>query len=307
MMPAADYRKRYIVYIRAVLSIAMALVAFYNFDSFVSSISVSLTYLLLVIASNFVFAMLPASYYKGIKMHYIVFVTDILIIVVGAYIFTQLNIEFLLAIFLTIFMSAISQSVGLAVVVAVVVNAVYIYMKYLVTAQYQIFEDTAFLNIPFIFIVALHASYMAEKANQDSREKLELEKIGRFLAKKVHVANTELAQIADFMDQVMESFKYGLIIIDVDGAVRLFNRKSEKIFGVKSSRAEGLPLKDLEFLGEVKEAVMDLSFKGQESFERVVVLTEPKKNLYVTVSSIQDKNGEGMGILCVIKEENNGK
>jgi PAS domain-containing protein len=301
-MSAYDLRKKYIVYIRLVLSMAVVVSATYYTKIFSGTPVLSVIFVMCVIFSNLVFIMLPSAMFKGVRLHYIIFVLDLAIILMGSYLFTRLDISLILAVFLSIFMAALSQSVGFSLLIALVVNAVYIFIKFSAGNSNPVFDGAALFNIPYIFIVSLHASYLAEKNNEDMREKTELEKIGRFLSSRVVSVKGEMSAVADFMNDVLQSFKYGVIILDQEGVVKIFNARCERIFGIKSSRVEGLALGDMGFPGDIKESIMNFKFNKADIYEKQLAVRE--KNCTITLSDITGRDGIESGILCVIREVN---
>ena len=100
MYSAIEMRKRYIIYVRAILTFILLLMGLYNHEIIRTSPLLTITYLAILIASNFVFMFIPSRRFRGIRLHYFIFILDIALIVIGAFIFTNLNIQFLLAIFI---------------------------------------------------------------------------------------------------------------------------------------------------------------------------------------------------------------
>jgi PAS domain-containing protein len=299
-MAMRDERKFNIIDIRLLLSFAVLANAAFNSNVFDKTPFLAISFVVFVIASNLAFLYLPAGYFKSSKLHYIVFIVDLGIILIGNYIFSNLTINFILAIFLTIFISAMSQSVRLSLLIAIVVNAVYIYIEFIL-GHNAMRNSAALFDMPFIFIVALHSGYLAEKSNQDIREKMDLEKIERFLSKKIITVKEQLGTVADFMGDILRSFRYGVIIIGPDGYIKVFNRRCEELFGVKSSVVEGAALEGMDFLGEAKGVIVGFSFNHEESYEKNV-RTGAGKECKVTVSDILSKTGSNLGILCIVRE-----
>jgi PAS domain-containing protein len=299
-MTAVDQRKRHFVYLRLILSLAVIVSA-----SFYSKISpqtplISLIFLVFVAISNVIFIFLPGTFFKDPRLHYAIFFIDLATVLIGSYLFTILDINLILAIFLTILMSALARSVGFSFLIALATNALYIYITFALSGRANMADSPVFFNVPYIFIVALHASFLAEKNSEDIREKNELEKIGKFLSQKAISVREQMLSVADFLEDIIQSFKYGIVILDNDGNIRIFNSKCEKMFNVKSSRAESEALVDLDFLGGIKEAIMNFKFNGVEIYEKKVAAVG--KEYLVTISSISTKIGSSSGILCFIKE-----
>jgi PAS domain-containing protein len=280
----------------------MAVIASASFYSKISPQTplISLMFLVFVVISNVIFILLPGAFFKDPRLHYAIFFIDLATVLIGSYLFTTLDVNLILAIFLTILMSAMARSVGSSFLIALASNALYIYITFAFSGRTNMADSPVFFNMPYIFIVALHASFLAEKNSEDIREKSELEKIGKFLSQKAISAREQMISVADFFEDIIQSFKYGIIILDNDGNVRIFNSGCEKMFSVKSSRAESESLVDLDFLGGIKEAIMNFKFNGVEIYEKKV--SAIRKEYLVTISSISAKTGSSSGILCVVKE-----
>ncbi|HRU38304.1 MAG TPA: PAS domain-containing protein [Candidatus Goldiibacteriota bacterium] len=299
MLTYVEMRKRYVIYIRAILSLAICLVAIYNLSLGIRNFAAGIVFLILLVASNFVFMALPARLFKGIKLHYLVFVLDMFFIIVGAHIFTNLELQFILAVFLTIFMAALSQSVGLSMLIAVVVNSVYIYIMYITGGE--VLNEVSLLNLPFIFVVALHSSYLAEKSNEETKEKMQLEKINVLLTRKITSKSRELSEVSGFTECLCDSFRKAVIILDTEGNVRFFNSRAEKIFGISREVAVNRPVSELTALGSLKEAFMEVKF-GSGDFESKEMAVRPGMSMKVTAGFIRDKAGSEIGILCYSEE-----
>ena len=153
--------KKYIIYVRSLLTLSLLIVGSYNYEIVAERFDAAVFYVCVLLLSNAAVMFLPKKMFRGVKVHYFIFVLDMALIITGCYILTTLDLPFLIAVFLAVFMAALSQSVKMSVLIAVVVNAVYVYTK--TYAAGEVFDETAMLNIPFVFVVALHGSFMAER------------------------------------------------------------------------------------------------------------------------------------------------
>src|ERR1035437_218589 len=296
MHTVIEMRKRYLIYIRALLSLTILLVAIYNYTTTVISLSAGLVYIIALLLSNVFYMALPAKLYKGIKLHYLVFLMDLAFLVIASYIFTQMNLIFIVLVFLTVFISALSQSVGLSLVIAIVVNTLYLFISTMQgSAGYNFLDDRALMNIPFIFIVALHSSYLAEKANEVLLDRTNLEKINLVLTKKVISRREENAGLVLFTESLLNGFKFGVLLLDPDGIVHIVNKTAGEILGLEPKRTVGLAVKDINIPQEVKDAIMNLQFKGQGTNDTVI------NSCAVSVSFMTSETGEAAGILCTFR------
>jgi PAS domain-containing protein len=298
MLTVIEMRKRYIVYIRGILSLTIFLVAVYNFSLFGGPIMVGAVYTALLLLSNILFMLLPARMYKGIKLHYLVFLLDISFLVMALFIFTHIDLIFIVLVFLTVFISALSQSVSLSLIIAVVVNALYIFIISIQNpAGYNFWDDKALLNIPFIFIIALHSSYLAEKANDLMLDRRNLEKINRVLTRKVMSKRQENTGLIIFTEALLNGFKFGVLMLDTDGFVQIMNKAAGAMLGLSPAKTVGMVVKDINITAEIKDAIMNLQFKGLETNEAQVA-----GNLSATVSLMLNETGETAGILCTFRK-----
>jgi PAS domain S-box-containing protein len=312
MASPLEMRKRNITYIRGVFTFLILMMALYNIGDILASQQYVLAYLALLVASNIVFIALPINLYEGIKLHYIIFILDIIFVALGAYWLAFLDFPFLIIIFLTIFISALGQSVKTSLLTAVVVNALYFYMKLSMADSgiATLAERNIFLNIPFIFMVALHSSYLAEKANEDINERKKLEKANKMLSGQLKNMSAEMESAHDFMELTYDGFRDGVMVLDENGNIRQFNRKCESIFGIKRARAINMLYTEVEVLGGVQGLITDLKAKKQPSFDRDITVEAggAKKILVVNTSFIKDGAENINGIICTLRQrfENKG-
>jgi len=304
-MDTIKTRKNSIVYIRALLSLTIILLGAYNYTAILSSKQYIIFYLFLVVASNILFIMLPLSMYEGVKLHYYVFTLDFIIIALGVYWLAQFDIYFLIFIFLTIFMAAVGQSVKLSLLIALILNALYIFIKGTAGGQgFIIGEAKTLMNIPFLFVVALHSSYIAEKANEDTQERKHLERANAVLTDKVKNVSEELNGFLVFTSRVYDSFRDGLIIVDEGGVIRTFNVACENIFNVRRTKLLNMSINTLDSLGEIKELILNLRFKKEPAFDREITIETPEgqKKALVNTMFIRDRSENPIGVLCTIKQ-----
>lgn len=301
MFTVIEMRKRYLIYIRAMLSLIILLIAIYHYTTADISVFAGFFYVVSLLLSNAVFIFLPARLYKGIKLHYLVFLMDLAFIVIAAFIFTRMDLTFIVLIFLTVFISALSQSVGLSLVIAVVVNSMYIFFNSLQNpGAYNLLTDTALLNLPFIFVVALHSSYLAEKANEVLLDRQNLEKINLVLTKKVISRRQENTGLINFTECLLNGFKFGVLMLDAEGIVQIVNKTAAAIIGLDPKKTVGFAVKDINIPQTIKDAIMNLQFKGQEINEAPIDMGGYA--CLVSVSFITSDSGEAAGILCTLKK-----
>lgn len=290
--------KKNLNYIRIILSFCLILIGIYNYDVFIKAPLFSSIYIFLILISNIIFLYLPPHFFKTIRLHYIIFLLDVFLIVIGITLFTKFDIPFIIAIFLTMFMAALSKSSGLSFFIALVVNIIYIYIKVGLTVSIDIFNESFLMNLPFIFIVAIHSTYLAEKVEQETEEKLQLEKINKFLAKKSINLKEKTTDIIDFMNSIINNMNTGLIFIDDNGLIRLFNEKCEEIFNLKNSDIIDKPLKDSKLPENFIQYILDIIFSKNKD-KKVKFELKIDNDIYMMNCTFIEQQ-EINGILCEI-------
>jgi PAS domain-containing protein len=301
MASLEETNKKYILYLRSILSLWLILAGLYNYNAVVEKPLIPLIYVALLVLSNFIFMMIPKKAFAGVKMHYIVFLADMAFITSGAALFTGLDSRFIMVIFLAVFISAIGQSVSLSFFSAVVVNVVYVFYSLGSSAE-GVISEQVLLNLPFIFIVSLHSSYIAEKANADAAARRMLIKQNELLSKRVTSRAKQMIDMLEFMEEFGDAFRDAVIVLDVDGNVKLFNLAAEKILGIQKGKAINAAVKDLAPLAGARDLVMSLKFENKEAYDTVIAAGKEGKSCLAAVNHIKNRDGENVGMLLRLRE-----
>lgn len=311
MFTELETRKRSIIYIRAILTLIITLLGAYQLQDILESRQHVGFFIVTLIASNFVFMLLPSREYDGIKLNIVVFILDIVFITLGAYWLAELDFMFFMMIFVTVFISALGQSVRLGFVAAIVVNIFYFFIKAMM-AQNGVETAPAqappLLNIPFLFMVAIHASYMAERAGEDAEGMTRVRKSNQALTGRVNDMYEELDNYKEYTDRVFDAFREGVIILDQNGVIRQFNRKCESIFGVKRGKAVNFLYKEVKELGDVIKVLAEIIQKHQAAYEKEMTLSIGGELIRININTvyINDKNDQVTGYMCTIKQKITG-
>ena len=296
--------KKSLIYIRAILTLCIILLAAYNFDNILENQVYVFFYVVALLGTNLFSFFMPEERFQGVKFNYFVFLMDIIFVALGAYWLAHLDFQFMIVLFLTIFMSALSQSVKLSLVIAVIVNCVYFSMKaYTLQEGQSLMDDRLLLNIPFLFMVALHASYLSEKASDEEASVRRLQKSKKDLAEKVNCMDTEMSSHENFTNRVYESFSDGVIVLDSYGLVKVFTSKCEKIFGTKRGKVINLLYREAKQLGSMVDVITDLKARKIPSVDRQVLLQTENDARPVTVNTafVMDESNVIIGMLCTIR------
>ncbi len=298
--------KKYLNYIRIVLSLSLILAWIYSFDIIAENLISAIVLVAFLIISNVIFLLLPYKFYAGVKINYIVFIIDMAFIIIGAQLFTVNDLRFIVCVFLAIFISAVSQSVKMSVLIAIVVDTLYFFINTELSGIRALSYEMILLNLPFIFIVSVHSSFIAEKANQEVIKRKEIERMNELLTKGVVTKSRKLSDITDFLDDLSESFLDALIVLDIEGVVKIFNSVAEEMFNIKKSRAVNSPLKDLAGLSAAKDIIMKLKFENKVTKDELIDVGYDNKSIkvYATATFIINKEGNKIGILLMLRKIN---
>jgi PAS domain-containing protein len=299
-----DETKKYLNYIRVVLSLSLILAWFYSFDFILKNLNFSIIFIFLLIISNVIFILLPTKFYAGVKINYIIFILDMAFIIIGAQLFTINDLRFIICVFLAVFISAISQSVNMSILIAVVVDAIYFFLNTEIAGGKELPYEIIILNLPFIFIVSVHSSFIAEKANEEVIKRKEIERMNELLTKGVITKSRKLSDVTDFLDDLSESFFDALVVLDIEGVVKIFNSAAEKMLGIKKSQAINSPLKDLSGLSAAKDIIMKLRFENKITRDEIIDVGYNNNSIKVnaTATFIKNKEGVNIGILLLLRK-----
>ncbi|HPI02579.1 MAG: sensory histidine kinase AtoS [Candidatus Aerophobetes bacterium ADurb.Bin490] len=293
--------KRGINSIRALLSLVILLLGIYNAGAIIESAGFIFFYIAIVIISNVFFIMLPEKMYEGMKLHYIIFILDIILVCFGAYWLGGVSFKMLMVIFLAVFMAALSQSVGMSLVIAAVTTAVYVIISSTgrETGFAGLFQEKEILNIPFIFVVSLHASFIAEKANQELEEKKKVRQAYGELAEQFEGFRGDIHTLNEFHSRVYDSLKQAVIVTDASGAVKVFNSRAEEIFGIRRGKAVNLNVNHQEGLSGPAKLLNELMLKKQPSDNKEISVIESGtvKKLRANTGKVKDRDGNIIGYI----------
>ena len=306
-----DGTKKNLVYIRAILSVCILLAALYNYGSSAEeTASAVLVYLAVLLLSNIAVALLPKKAFEGVNAVYAVFVMDIIFIGLAAFWLADFDHVFIAAVFLTIFICAVAKSVRLSLAAAVMVNIVYVFLKanYSEAGLDAVFEEGTVINIPLLFMVALHSGFLAERSGSELDEKHKLEKSNLSLSKQYKNMEERMEAALTQAGRVLDVLEDGVIAVDNGGNIMLYNRACAEIFGLPRSKAVNMPINVLKPLNPVYRAVMDANMKkeavkGREaSFE----CGNAERIVTIDVTLLTGAEGAANGAVCVIKLKKSG-
>jgi PAS domain-containing protein len=300
----SEETKKYINYIRIILSLSLIVAWIYSFYLLLKNLIFAVVFITLLIISNVIFIILPERFYGGVKINYIVFILDMAFIIIGAQLFTVNDLRFIICIFLAIFISALSQSVNMSILIAIVVDALYFFINTELSGMQPLSYEMILLNLPFIFIVSVHSSFIAEKANMEVMKRKEIERMNELLTKGVVTKSKKLSDVTSFLEDLSESFLDALIVLDIDGNVLIFNSAAEKMFNLEKSKVVNSPLKDMAGLSAAKDIIMKLKFENKTTKDEPIDVGYDNKSIkvYATATFITNKEGNKIGILLLLRK-----
>jgi len=114
----------------------------------------------------------------------------------------------------------------------------------------------------------------------------------------------KLSDITDFLDDLSESFFDALIVLDIEGVVKIFNSVAEKMFNIPKSKAINSPLKDLAGLSAAKNIIMKLRFENKITKDEIIDVgyNNISIKVYATATFITNKEGNNIGILLLLRK-----
>ncbi|MCE5300764.1 MAG: PAS domain-containing protein [Spirochaetia bacterium] len=308
---AAVTTKRSITYIRAVLTLLLFLLAAYNFPTMAEDMRFYIyIYLVVLLASNVVLIMTGDEKYEGTRLHYIIFIVDIIFLSLGTYWLADMDFNFFIIMFLTIFMCALSRSMALSIVIALVANVIYLYARYATGGGADILiQEKVLLNIPFLFVVALHSSFLAEKTADEEYQKNKLARSQKDLADRVKAIDSQMEYSAKFASDVYDAMPQGVIVLDSHGVVVAFNTAAEAVFNTKRNKVINILYREVGILGDVTGVITELiqiksAIKGREI--PAMIDNDPKK-LKVSAAFVMGRERVPEGVLCTVEQQDTGK
>ena len=182
------------------------------------------------------------------------------------------------------------------------VNVVYVYISGNTTGGFAINDVSVLLNVPFIFIVALHSSYFAEKSNEDARDRKNLGKANVEMGVKIKDTDIEIGTLMNFIFRVYDAFKDGVLVTDKNGYVKVFNIAAENIFNTRRSNVTNMHIGDIETLGAVKDTITKLITRKEVTVDKEIIIDSGKlKKISVSTVFIKNKSGDSLGVLCTMR------
>jgi PAS domain S-box-containing protein len=168
-----------------------------------------------------------------------------------------------------------------AIYVALFLTAVYIFATYysLISISIDVLERSAIL-----LVVAYIIGLVSEKKAQ---------------------MDVELKETKDYLDEIIKSSADAIVVVDMEGIVRSWNKAAEDYMGYTA--AEVIGESNAKFFADPEEAdrIMERVLRdGELKNYRTIVLSKDKKPVHISMSAalLRNKNGEPIGTVRVSRD-----
>jgi hypothetical protein len=271
--------KKNILFIRTLLGLLLLCFAYFYYQSHPEDVAKILIYAGILVASFIPFIFLGEEKCETVRFQNIVFSTDLGFLLSGLFIFNHFETNFLICIFITFFISALSQSIGRSILVSIFVIAIYVYMIYYKSDNFNYFDPFLLLSCALLMVVAIHAGYLAYRTVQEEKEIIDLARQATMLTEKVREGDQLALNYAATLKNVLDSLPLGAIAVSTKNNIIFVNAKVGKVLDIHPKNVTNLyllasdsPLGDLALtMGnsiknrlELKKEYLVMDWKGQK-------------------------------------------
>jgi len=159
----------------------------------------------LALASNVVFAQLPARMTSSPYFGPAVIVGDTLWITVALLLSGKFTAEFYFLYFFILLLAAIGETLWLIALAAVAVCGAYLYVMSVTGDGWSLWTSPSLIRIPFLFTAAAFYGYMVDRTRQERSRAQEADRIkSEFLGTISHELRTPLTVILGYVDLLLE-------------------------------------------------------------------------------------------------------
>lgn len=305
LQQATPHVKKNIFLIRLLLALILLCFAYFFLQAHPEEKTVAVVYALILTASFIPFYLLKAEKFEKVRFQYIVFSMDFVFLLAGIYLFDHFETNLLILIFLTFFISALSQSVGRSVFVSIAVVALYVYLIYYKSDNFNYYDPFLFLSCALLFVVAIHSGYLAYRTVQEEKEILELARKASLLTERVREGDQAALEYASTLKNVLDSLPIGAIAVSTEGYTIFVNARVGKILDVNPKNLSNVYLFSKESpLGDIGE-LMANSIKNRRELKREYLDTNwnnKPKRFRLDSSSGAGPSGKVWGTLFLLQE-----
>jgi PAS domain-containing protein len=262
--------KKNIFLIRLLLALTLYCFAFFFLQAHPDQKITVLAYALALAATFLPFYFLTEEVFGKVRFQYIVFSMDFVFLLAGLYLFDRFETNLLILTFLTFFISALSQSVGRSLFVAIAVVALYVYLVYYKSDNFNYMDPFLLLSCALLFVVSIHSAYLAFRTVQEEKEITDLVRRARLLSERVKEGDHMAMEYAATLKNVLDSLPIGAIAVSTDGIIFFVNARVGKILDLNPKSLINVYLFKENALKEIGET-MAKSLKDRRELKREYV------------------------------------
>ena len=169
-----EQKKETVVSLRWVLILASSAVILFNNQR--STLTIAHLVVALLMSTNFILMLLPASLYGKRFFDSLLVCADVLIVSGSIYITGQVNSDFFLLYFLVIMTAAISETERSLFWSGSLICFVYLAMLERLEGLQSLLRTEVLIRIPFFLIVSLFYGYLSQRARREQKQRHRLQK-----------------------------------------------------------------------------------------------------------------------------------
>ena len=197
---------------------------------------------LLFVVSQAVLWALPPRFYDGMKVLNAIFLLDLNFVLLGFWVSNQLQPELMITLFLGTFMAALSKSLAQSLATTGVILSVYVGFKLRTPEGFDFSKPDQLLQLPFLFISAVHSSLLASEAASELSARQILTRDKSRISTHMNSTLTEIARHCKDMSALVDALPFGAIMLDSDARMRVCNDIAEEVLGIDSASLLDGPL-----------------------------------------------------------------
>jgi hypothetical protein len=196
-----------------------------------------------ILLSQIVLAKLPLKYFEGLKVFYAIFLLDLNFILLGFWFTGQMQTDLVMALFLGMFVSALAKELKYSILAALVVAVFYMTLKSRTPEGFDFSQPEQLLRLPFLFIASIHSGLVAQEATAEATVMRLLHSERQNLAGQLKSTFVEVAKFSHDVGALLDSLPFGMIMLDPQGKLTVFNDMAEFTFGLLRANVVGSTLK----------------------------------------------------------------
>jgi PAS domain S-box-containing protein len=191
--------------------------------------------------SNVALTVLPRRLLQLTKFVTAVFAMDVVLLSLVIHFAGGAGKDLYLLYFFIIFVALLrSKSMTFAVTCAFLASMLYGAIAYRTSGQTELLTADFLIKIPFFSLIAVFGSIMSRQQAKLEHEKTETTRMCRELNRKLEKASKskeklydEVLTLYEYNSSILDSLDCGVIVMDLEGKVTLFNRAAAEITGLK--------------------------------------------------------------------------